>query len=399
MKVLLAHRYFWPDTPPYASILRDIAGELVANDFEVEVFTAQPSYGGSDRHDKTLRREFLPEGTHVRRARLLTESRSSTSRRIVNLVWFAAQLGTRILRGRYDVVMIATTPPVLVGLVGVVTGRLAGSRTVYHMQDIWPDVAEDRLPALAARILRVLDSFTIRAASRVVVLSSDMAATVQSRGASTSKIRTINNFVPEHSTSAVSAVSTATAGRHQFRLIFAGNLGSFQGLGAVIQAVAQINDHRLTLLFVGDGADESNLRELAERIAPGRISFTGRVTAAEAATKVEASDLGIVSLRPGLIRAAYPSKTFTYLSKGTPLLAAVDRDSELAEVIEKERLGFVCSPGDVDSVADAIGAALSLTAAERADMRERCVAYARNQTSRSHRLADWREMFEELSAS
>ena len=42
--IVLVHRYFSPDTPPYASILRDIAERLGQDGHRVTVLTCQPSY-------------------------------------------------------------------------------------------------------------------------------------------------------------------------------------------------------------------------------------------------------------------------------------------------------------------------------------------------------------------
>ena len=45
------------------------------------------------------------------------------------------------------------------------------------------------------------------------------------------------------------------------------------------------------------------------------------------------ADLGVVSLRPGVISSAYPSKTMTYLRHGCPILAFVEPESELATMV------------------------------------------------------------------
>ena len=44
LRLLLVHRYFWPDTPPYAVMLRAIAAHWAAAGHRVEVLAGQPSY-------------------------------------------------------------------------------------------------------------------------------------------------------------------------------------------------------------------------------------------------------------------------------------------------------------------------------------------------------------------
>ena len=44
MKITIVYRYFWPDTPPYATMLRDMSEWFVDAGHDVEVITAQPGY-------------------------------------------------------------------------------------------------------------------------------------------------------------------------------------------------------------------------------------------------------------------------------------------------------------------------------------------------------------------
>ena len=139
MKILLVHRYFWPDSPPYASILRTVGEHLAESGHSVEVFTAQPSYGGSDLHEKAPNSESL-NGVQISRAPLLKESKSKPVGRLLNLVLFAAQVFLKVARGDFDAVMAATTPPVFVAFAARCGAKLKGAKFVYHMQDIYPEV-------------------------------------------------------------------------------------------------------------------------------------------------------------------------------------------------------------------------------------------------------------------
>ena len=77
----------------------------------------------------------------------------------------------------------------------------------------------------------------------------------------------------------------------------------------------------------------------------------------------------LVTLAPGVIQAAYPSKTITYLRAGTPIVAMVEPDSELGRMITDDELGAVVSPGDSEGLAAAIS---ELAATDREPYRNRC---------------------------
>ena len=138
MKILLTHRYFWPDTPPYGSMLRTIAEALAAAGHDVHVFTSQPSYNSriaAPAH-QTL------SGVKIRRINILPERKTLPLVRLVNLVGYSLRLFLQILMLRPDVVSAATFPPVAAGLVASLAARLVGAKFLYHMQDIHPAVSK-----------------------------------------------------------------------------------------------------------------------------------------------------------------------------------------------------------------------------------------------------------------
>ena len=237
-RVVLIHRYYEPDTPPYAQMLANIARALAKDGFEVEVLTAQPSYGDSSLHDRAPARE-LDKGVRIARLPLLNERKDQTARRVANLGLFSAQVFLRIVRGpRPDVVMAATTPPVLVAA----TARLAASwrraAFVYHNQDIYPEVLgpqPKRLKAWLLKVLRELDARTGRRSARVVVLSSDMADAWSERGVPRPSVAVINNFDTVERDDAASVNVSRSASRR--RIVFAGNVGKFQDVPKLVEAV------------------------------------------------------------------------------------------------------------------------------------------------------------------
>lgn len=382
-RVLLVHRYFEPDTPPYATILSGVARALAADGFEVSVLTGQPSYNRSAVGHAPKNENVA--GVRVRRFAVLDDRRSAV-RKVVNLLWFCGRLvgSVREFR-RADLVMAATTPPVLVALVCLCLARVAGARFVYHKQDVWPEVAEFQggSAGFGPRVLRRVDAWTERQSAAVVVLSEDMARTVVERGTPRSAIYVINNFDPW----------PLAEDRPEFiedgvlDIVFAGNLGAFQGIEALIELVGLTAGQRdIHWHFFGDGA----LRESIEKLVPaGGVTYYGHRPAAEVADFVASrADLGVVSLNPGVIRAAYPSKTMTYLRNGCPLLALVEEDSELAVMVRDRELGVV---GGIDAV-QAVAVRLNQLAERPAELltaRTRAHAAYKTQFSTERQLLAW----------
>lgn len=401
MRVVLIHRYFWPDTPAYAHILKEIALALGKAGHEVEVLTCQPSYN-RDAVKQAPRRERLAPGVNVRRWSVIPDRRSTALKGVNLLIFCVRVLFARWRLGRVDVVMAASTPPVAIAKVGSWLARSLGAKFVYHKQDIYPDVV--LAPGLMkagplAALLRWIDARTDRHADRVVVLSEDMALTLRDRGVQTDRVVSINNFDPwlleTTDEQPISRQSDETLSSVQpLTVVFAGNLGRFQNLETVMQAVVDLGtDEAIDVHFFGDGALRSHLEEEVSSRALRHIYVHGYqapiVVAEFLRTK---ADLGLVSLAPGVIRAAYPSKTMSYLRHGCPVLALVEPESHLARTLVAAGAGFQTNPTDPMDVTKTIRY-LAEHRDELVEAGKRAKQVYTQEFSGSHRLAEWVDLF------
>ena len=146
---------------------------------------------------------------------------------------------------------------------------------------------------------------------------------------------------------------------------------------------------------LGDGPLAPRLRELAE--AGAAVTLHGYQPATTVARFVrEQADLGVISLNRGVIDAAYPSKTMTYLRNGCPLLALVEPDSELARMVYAEEIGLTRAQEDASGLARR----LRLLCDDRETLtraRSRAAETYRDRFSMPGQLKRWRVLIEEVA--
>lgn len=411
MRVLAIHRYYWPDTAPYASLLRAIVAQWGADGHLVDVLSSQPSYKPEAGLEKRPRVEMV-DRARVRRVAMWPD-RGAALRRLVNVVRFSASVGIRALAGKkYDVVMCSTAPPVLLAAVVSMAARARGARFVYHCMDLHPEIGAlsgDFAHPLLFRLLRRIDTATCRRSNCVVVLSGDMReALLRREPRLVEKIVVLNNFeLPdfddERGQAAGSAVADGDGAAHlrgPLRIVFAGNVGRFQGLDVLVRAVlaADARLGAIELTFMGEGAAKAELERLAAEApsdARPRVRFLPHSPPREARSQLRGADAGLVSLTPKVINFAYPSKTATYLSEGLPLLAAVDPSSELARMVERERVGWCLPLADEETVKDCLLTILE----QRADlpvMRARARSVWARDFSAEMQLPRWGRLLADL---
>lgn len=382
--VLLVHRFYEPDVTTYSQMLSMIASQLKLDGFDVDVFTTQPSYNGI-YEGPNLPRTRVEDGVSVFRAQI--PGGSNSVGRLIGGFLFGLRLVARTAfrRKKYDIVMVSTVPPVAMGMFGLAAARISGAELVYHCMDLYPEIAlasGHAPPGIVAKLARSLDSRTISAAAKTVVLSEDMKQTIADRGSPTDNVHVQNNFTINSNDESLTSHVELPAGlgpSENFRLLFAGNIGRFQGLPELLEGFA-INHQRESsdtaeLVFLGAGAAKDALREQVERLGLSEVvRFVDHQPLEVAMEAMKQADLAIVSLGPGLIRSAYPSKTVMYLEMGCRVLAVVEPDSELAELVEGEDLGTVAKPGDPIAIADAILTERARQASKDDALRSRSVA-------------------------
>ena len=354
MRVLVVHRYYWPDKAPCAGIMRWIAKHLAADGHYVDVLTSQPSYRESSRKDRRPSFERL-DAVSVKRLSLPTEARQPLWR-VVNAMHLGFWIVLRSLFKKYDVIIVATAPPVLGGFCSALAAKLTRARFIYYCMDLHPEIGRisgDFANPVLFRVLQSLDDWTCRQASPVLVHSDDMRNTLLQRlRGSEYRIEVMNNFaLPSEQELSHESVSAWDKRDVRLRLIYAGNMGRFQGLETLLDAMGRIAYRKdIELIMMGEGVAKPKLVNQQNKIN-ANVRFFDYEPVEVAKAAIRNADIGVVALTPGMYRYAYPSKTMAYLEQGRPILTAVETESELAKTMLAEGYGFSVSIGDAEALA------------------------------------------------
>ena len=369
MQIISVYRHYWPDITPYARILRGLLEAFEEEGHDVSVFTAQPSYNGV-KSTKQPEKELL-EGVEVNRITLLGEKKKQFYKRFTNSCYFLARAFVFVFfrRTQCDLIIANVHPPVLMGCLLRFIRFTTGIPYILHCQDIHPEAAFHAgilKSKFLQRILVAIDHKNCERAERVVVLSSDMAETLQSRypDKALQNIEVINNFpLQKYVSNAKPLPSFENKPKHSppFRILFSGNIGRFQSLYRLIEVGHLLKSKKdIHFIFMGAGSEKKTLELAAGELLGKTVFFEDHQSVETAFACMELADLGVVSLSPDMFRLAYPSKTMTYLSAGCPILALIERQSELSEVIAANNIGITPKNLSIKSISETILAGYGL---------------------------------------
>ncbi|MDX2506867.1 MAG: glycosyltransferase family 4 protein [Gammaproteobacteria bacterium] len=376
-------------------MLRSIGKKLADEGHEVVVLSSQPSY----KSDASLNQQPAVEnvdGMTVHRVVLFRELGRHVIFRLMNMVYFPLRiLLFSLTKKKFDIIMASTAPPVVVGFSAALGARMTGAVFFYHCMDIHPEIGrisgEFKNPVVFS-LLRRLDSVSCRIAKWVIVLSEDMKQSLLVRpGYDQDNIQVINNFSMPHYGDVIDVDPELLKQSDRFRIIFAGNIGRFQGLEAFVDSMERLtHGSMIELVFVGEGSALSALKKRANGAA--NVKFLPHQSVNVARRMIADADLGIVSLSRYIYQYAYPSKTMTYLEEGCPLLVSVEHDSELANFVESSNVGVWVMPEQPQSIADAIES-IYLDQQRHKQMKATAKQISREMFSEYSVIENWSKLF------
>ncbi len=362
MHILLIHQAFAAIDQAGGTRHHEIARYLTSRGHRVTIIASPVSYlTGKSQRDQLSEIQFTENSAEVTVLRAYTYSALHRSflHRVFSFLSFMISsffLGLRVP----DVDIIwGTSPPIFQSLTAWSLARLKRVPFLLEIRDIWPAFAIAigvlRQPILI-RASEWMERFLYRSADQVVVNSPGFIEHVRSAGAR--NIELVPNgsdagmFDPE--AKGIEFRRTNQLG-DSFIALYAGAHGISNDLGTVLLAakIMQKMDWDVTFVLIGDGKEKSALRDQANKLSLDNLVFIPPVPKNKMPDVLAAADVCIAILKPiPLYATVYPNKVFDYMAAGRPVVLAMD--GVIREVIEKAKAGVPVSPGDPDTLANAV---------------------------------------------
>jgi len=364
LRIAVLCPHFAPDTAPTGAVMTRIVTELAARGHEVHVVTALPWYrnhaieAGWD--GRWVRHEITEWGSITRVTPFPGGDKRNLVRRAAGFLGFSALAGLASLRGGRVDAVIAMSPPLTLGMTGWVTHLVRRGPLIFNIQDVFPDAAVETGAITNKRVItlaRWLERFSYHRAAAVTVLSDDLRDNVAAKMPTSRRaaVRVIPNFVD---TDAIRPLDRMTKLRAELGIgsetvvMYAGNVGFSQSLEMVVDAARDLP--QLTFVINGDGAARATLQERAAGLA--NVRFSGYQPVERLAEVLATGDIHLVPLRRGLGRVSVPSKTYSILAAGRPVLAAIDPGTEVPRILEQSGGGLAAPPDDPAAFQDSLRA-------------------------------------------
>ena len=340
MRVLIFSQHFTPEVTAARFRIEPFVEALLGSEHEVEVICAVPNHPEGIIHPgfrgRMVVRKHRP-GLSVAYVWVRASPAKTIRTRLESYGSYAAMaVAAGALSKRPDVIL-ASSPPLTVGLAGAIVAARHRVPWVLDIRDLWPKAAvvlgeltSRRSIAAAERLERWL----YRNADLTTTVTEPFRRHIAERAPAATRIEVLPNGTTRAwlERGRRRRPDRAALGMPEDRFVwaYAGNLGLYHGLDTAMDAAELLGDE-FQLLLIGHGPLRDELSRRAAALPAGRVRLEGLMSPDDAAARLLAADALLVALRASLSDVV-SSKLFDYCALGRPVIVAADGETRrLAE--------------------------------------------------------------------
>ena len=355
--ILFLCQFFYPEYISSAQLPYDTVRALQNAGFTVDALCGYP-HEYLDGKDIPVREEI--EGVRIHRLKYIQTGRAGFLGRLINYFSFTFMVLLNLFEiARYRAVVVYSNPPILPWIASWAK-VLFGTKLIFVSYDLYPEVATVtntlREGNIICRLMNHINQCVYRRTDHVVALSSEMKEFIlKNREASEETVTVIPNWYKDKGGRPEAGEDNRFRETVEGRFVvsYFGNMGTMQDMETILGAIRELKDNPdIYFLFAGHGNKMEKLKEIVEQEQISNITIHDFLHGKDFEDALSISDCAFVSLEKGATGLCVPSKTYSYMMQGIPLLAIMDR-CDIVRDIEKGA-GLWVRNGESARLAEAI---------------------------------------------
>ncbi|MBS1492488.1 MAG: glycosyltransferase family 4 protein [Bacteroidetes bacterium] len=348
-------QYFYPDVASTGQLLGELAFGLADKGLEVSALTALPSY--SYKIEAKKKEKFH----NVNISRLWTTKLNKNTKigQLLNSISFFTNIFFHLLFSSSKTPLLIVSNPPFLPIVGYFIKKLKKINYIYLIHDVFPEKAYKlnyvSEKSIFIKIWSAFDKKVLSNASEIIVLSEAMKKVVETKMKNyelshDNKIFVIHNWADGNFIKPVEKLQNSFLINNnlsgKFVVMYSGNIGASYDLEALIETARLTKENEFAFLFIGDGVKKKKLQDLASSYNLTNIAYLPYQLKKDLPFSLTAPSVSVVTYESYLEGLLMPSKLYTTLAAGVPVIALCSKDSEVAKIIEEAKCGFIVEKND-----------------------------------------------------
>lgn len=365
MNILIIHQYYLGKDDPGGSRFNQFAKYWAAKGHRITVIAGTVHYATGKKHKRYRGKWIAKEREADNISILRTFVSEAYNKSFLGRLWayisftISSTWAAIFYSGAQDLVL-ASSPPLFVGIAGYITSRVKRIPFVFEVRDLWPESAIDMgilNNILAIKLAFWLERFIYHRADKINVLTPAFKAALVKKRVPSDKITTIPNgadldiFRPAPTEN---WVRKEYGWNKKFVVMYMGAHGVANHLIQLVEVARELRDHEdILFVLIGDGMEKPKLVAKAQEYRLKNIQFIDSQPKRRIVDFVNAADVCTAVLKKAeTFKTVYPNKVFDYMSCAKPIILAIDGVAK--ELIEEAKAGIYVEPENIQMFKEAV---------------------------------------------
>lgn len=363
VRILFLSHFYPPEMGGAASRISGLAKWLVKFGHDITIITGYPNYPTGkiypEYRNKKNKIEFI-DGVKILRSKVLPVSYQSVLVRLLNYftLFFTALWNGIRKRNNFDII-IASSPPLTIGILGLILSKIYKIPWIFDIRDIWPDVAVEagmlKENGRIHKLSKKLADYLYKQATHITPVTERKLTKIEKIGIPISKISIVSNGVDFDLISEMQRKDWR--GEHglenKFILSYAGLIGIAQGVNVIIETAIRFKkENYIHFLIVGEGVEKQKLQNRVKSLKLNNITFLPNQPKEVIPSLLSTSDIALIPLVSDKLLDAVPSKLLEAWACKLPVILIAG--GEAADIVSKAQGGLIVNSNDVDGIMTAI---------------------------------------------
>lgn len=380
MNILLIHQYFLEPNDGGGSRFNEMTKFWVEAGHNVEVLggTINHNTGNipSEYHGKMFTKK-QQEGVDILRCYVSSNYMSGFTGRLAGYFSFvlSSTIGGLFKLTRKPDIIIVTSPPLFVGISGMLLSFFKRRPLVFEVRDLWPESAIDTGVLTNPVIIKLaywFEAAVYKYSTLINVLTPAFKKTlIEKKNISPEKVL----MIPNASDFGLAEKVKTTFDREAFRnkmgwndrvvITYVGAHGVANHLVQLLDTaeILQKTNPEVLFVLIGGGPQKEDLQKIAVEKGLNSVQFHDSVPKAIVFEYILGSDFGTSVLkRVDTFKTIYSNKTFDYMACKKPILLAIDGVSR--DLVETAKCGTFIEPENPGHFAKVIKSYLQIPRSE-----------------------------------
>ena len=362
-KILIHTLIFSPDGVSTAYLYNDIALAFQKRGWDVVVLSTTPHFNVVEEQLAEQPLKWGVWGLYKKSSfkgisvyHVPQKKFKSTLQRLVGFVyWHIVSFLMALFMKNIDVIL-SPSPPLTIGRLNNWLGKLKGCKVVYNVQEIYPDILNKPETSLVHRYLRSMERKVYNQSDAVTTIDQIFYDTIVDRFEDRSKLHIIPNFVDTDLYK--SGVSTAELDKSLFpendniKLLYAGNIGWAQDWKPLVKLAEKTRNLPVEYFLIGMGKMRSWVEEQKQTLGLDNLHILDYQPRHLMPAILAYSDLQYIFMTPESEGMGFPSKVYTIMACGRPLLVCSGENTPIVNFLKPIGCAKLITDHDLDRKTD-----------------------------------------------